>query len=73
MQSQCPKGKGKRGKGGKGKGKDAKGKAQCHKSWGYGHYAANCPSQSLNSFETGAEQTPSDDTWWWWSATDEQQ
>eukprot|EP00971_Amphidinium_carterae_P348819 6490687-Amphidinium_carterae.1 len=55
------------------KGKDAKGKAQCHKCWRHGHFAANCPSQSLNSFEAGTEQTPSDDTWWWWSATDEQQ
>eukprot|EP00971_Amphidinium_carterae_P125975 2495739-Amphidinium_carterae.1 len=43
MQSQCPNGKGKGGKGGKSKGKDAKGKAQCHKCWGYGHFAANCP------------------------------
>eukprot|EP00971_Amphidinium_carterae_P349424 6491013-Amphidinium_carterae.2 len=70
MQSQCPKGK---GKGGKGKGKDDKGKAQCHKCWGYGHYAANCPSQSLNSFGEGAEQPRGGDTWWWWPATDEQQ
>eukprot|EP00971_Amphidinium_carterae_P240540 4775417-Amphidinium_carterae.1 len=70
MQNQCPKGK---GKGGKGKGKDAKGKAQCHNCWGYGHYAANCPSQSSNSFGQGAEQPQGDDTWWWWSATDEQQ
>eukprot|EP00971_Amphidinium_carterae_P176508 3499516-Amphidinium_carterae.2 len=70
MQAQCPKGNGK-GKGGKGKGTGAKGKTQCHKCWGYGHIAANCPSQSLNSFETGSEQQPQqqqgDDTWWWWS------
>eukprot|EP00971_Amphidinium_carterae_P209778 4161049-Amphidinium_carterae.3 len=68
MQNQCPKGK---GKGGKGKGKDTKGKAQCHKCWGC-HVAANCPSQSLNSFEAGSEQQQGDDTWWW-SATDDQQ
>eukprot|EP00971_Amphidinium_carterae_P162385 3219003-Amphidinium_carterae.1 len=59
MQNQCPKGKGKRGKG---KGKDAKGKTQCHKCWGYCHFAANCPSQSLNSLEAGSEPQPSDDT-----------
>eukprot|EP00971_Amphidinium_carterae_P059975 1186685-Amphidinium_carterae.1 len=53
MQAQCPKGKGK-GKGGKGKG-TGKGKTRCHKCWGYGHIAASCPSQSLNSYETGSE------------------
>eukprot|EP00971_Amphidinium_carterae_P105311 2085453-Amphidinium_carterae.1 len=55
MQNQCPKGKGKGGKG-KGKDKGGKGKAQCHNCWGYGHYAANCPSQSLNSFEAEGAQ-----------------
>eukprot|EP00971_Amphidinium_carterae_P110029 2179544-Amphidinium_carterae.1 len=55
MQNQCPKGKGKGGKA-KGKDKDGEGKVQCHKCWGYGHYAANCPSRALNSFE--ADGTP---------------
>eukprot|EP00971_Amphidinium_carterae_P115593 2289340-Amphidinium_carterae.1 len=68
MQSQCPKGKGKGGKG-----KDGKGKAQRHKCWGHGHFAANCPSQSLNSLGTGGEQQQGDDAWWWWSAADGQQ
>eukprot|EP00971_Amphidinium_carterae_P178049 3531359-Amphidinium_carterae.1 len=59
MQNKCPK---RKGQGGKGKRKDAKGKAQCHKCWGYGHFTANCPSQSLNTFEAGSEQQQSDDT-----------
>eukprot|EP00971_Amphidinium_carterae_P262352 5204009-Amphidinium_carterae.1 len=66
MQNQCPKGKGKGGKA-KGKDKSGKGKAQCHQCWGYGHYAANCPSRSLNSFEAeGTQPQGSDEEWWWW-------
>eukprot|EP00971_Amphidinium_carterae_P243402 4833180-Amphidinium_carterae.1 len=67
MQNNCHKGK---GKGGKAKGKDesGKGKAQCHKCWGYGHLAADCPSRALNSFEAdGAQPQGSGEEWWWWS------
>eukprot|EP00971_Amphidinium_carterae_P017595 346504-Amphidinium_carterae.1 len=63
MQNQCPKGKG--------KGQRWQGyfifKAQCHKCWGYGHYAADCPSRALNSFEAEGAQAQGSE--WWVTAT----
>eukprot|EP00971_Amphidinium_carterae_P230540 4575205-Amphidinium_carterae.1 len=65
MQNQCPKGKGKGGKA-KGKEKGGKGKVQCHKRWGYGHYAANCPTRLSFEADGTPAQGSAEDWWWWW-------